>query len=255
MTLSDAIILGSIQGITEFLPISSSGHLVIAQSLLNLKLPGNIIEVVTHLGTLFSVIIVYRKDIIELLCDFKNLSTKKYIFMLFIGTVPAVIIGLSAKSFILLFFESIKMVSFSLIFTGLILLLSKRRNKKKSLISYKNSLLIGLSQALAIIPGISRSGITISTGILLGMNSKEAARFSFLLAIPAIFGAGIITVLDMVDQPVQIIPYKIMFAALVSSFIVGYLSLKWFLGILENGKLHIFGFYCITIGAIIFIVV
>ena len=87
------------------------------------------------------------------------------------------------------------------------------------------------------------------------MNSKEAARFSFLLAIPAIFGAGIITALDLIDQPVQIIPYKIMFAALVSSFIVGYLSLKWFLGILENGKLHIFGFYCITIGAIIFIVV
>ena len=254
MTLSEAIILGSIQGITEFLPISSSGHLVIAQSLLGLKLPGNIIEVVTHLGTLFSVIVVFKKDIMQLLCDLNNPLTKKYILFLFIGTIPALIIGLSTKSIILLFFESIKMVSFSLIFTGLILYLSQKRNRKKSLISYKNSLLIGISQALAIMPGISRSGITISTAILLGMNAKEAARFSFLLAIPAISGAGIITSIDMIDQPVQI-SYQIMFAALVSSFVVGYISLKWFLGILENGKLHFFGFYCIAIGLIILIAV
>ena len=127
MTLVDAIILGSIQGITEFLPISSSGHLVIAQSLLGLKLPGNIIEVVTHLGTLFSVIIVFRKDINKYFFDFKKPLTKKYILCLFIGTIPALIIGFSAKSFILLFFESIKMVSFSLIFTGVILFLSKNR--------------------------------------------------------------------------------------------------------------------------------
>ena len=250
MTLVDAIILGLIQGITEFLPISSSGHLVIAQSLLGLKLPGNIIEVVTHLGTLFSVIIVFRKDIIKYFFDFKNPLTKKYILCLFIGTIPALIIGLSAKSFILLFFESIKMVSFSLIFTGVILFLSRKRNNKKSKINYKNSLLIGISQALAIIPGISRSGITISTGLLLGMNAKDAARFSFLLAIPAISGAGLITAIDMLDQPV-LISFNIMFAALASSFVVGYLSLKWFLRILENGKLHFFGFYCIAIGLII----
>ena len=250
MTLVDAIILGSIQGITEFLPISSSGHLVIAQSLLGLKLPGNIIEVVTHLGTLFSVIIVFRKDIVKYFFDFKNPLTKKYILCLFIGTIPALIIGLSAKSFILLFFESIKMVSFSLIFTGVILFLSRKRNNKKSKINYKNSLLIGISQALAIIPGISRSGITISTGLLLGMNAKDTARFSFLLAIPAISGAGLITAIDMLDQPV-LISFNIMFAALASSFVVGYLSLKWFLGIFENGKLHYFGFYCIAIGLII----
>ena len=250
MTLVDAIILGLIQGITEFLPISSSGHLVIAQSLLGLKLPGNIIEVVTHLGTLFSVIIVFRKDIVKYFFDFKNPLTKKYILCLFIGTIPALIIGLSAKSFILLFFESIKMVSFSLIFTGVILFLSRKRNNKKSKINYKNSLLIGISQALAIIPGISRSGITISTGLLLGMNAKDSARFSFLLAIPAISGAGLITAIDMVDQPV-LISFNIMFAALASSFVVGYLSLKWFLRILENGKLHFFGFYCIAIGLII----
>ena len=250
MTLVDAIILGLIQGITEFLPISSSGHLVIAQSLLGLKLPGNIIEVVTHLGTLFSVIIVFRKDINIYFFDFKNPLTKKYIFCLFIGTIPALIIGLSAKSFILLFFESIKMVSFSLIFTGVILFLSRKRNNKKSKINYKNSLLIGISQALAIIPGISRSGITISTGLLLGMNAKDTARFSFLLAIPAISGAGLITAIDMLDQPV-LISFNIMFAALASSFVVGYLSLKWFLRILESGKLHFFGFYCIAIGLII----
>ena len=250
MTLSEAIILGSIQGITEFLPISSSGHLVIAQSLLGLKLPGNIIEIVTHLGTLFSVIIVFRKDIVKYFFDFKNPLTKKYILCLFIGTIPALIIGLSAKSFILLFFESIKMVSFSLIFTGVILFLSRKRNNKKSKINYKNSLLIGISQALAIIPGISRSGITISTGLLLGMNAKDTARFSFLLAIPAISGAGLITAIDMLDQPV-LISFNIMIAALASSFVVGYLSLKWFLRILENGKLHFFGFYCIAIGLII----
>ena len=110
--------------------------------------------------------------------------------------------------------------------------------------------MIGISQALAIIPGISRSGITISTGLLLGMNAKDTARFSFLLAIPAISGAGLITAIDMLDQPV-LISFNIMFAALASSFVVGYLSLKWFLRILESGKLHFFGFYCIAIGLII----
>ena len=254
MTLVEAIILGSIQGITEFLPISSSGHLVIAQSLLGLELPGNIIEVVTHLGTLLSVIIIFRKDIMKLLYDFNNPPTKKYILFLLIGTIPALIIGLSAKSIILLFFESVKMVSLSLIITGLILFLSKKRSKKKSVINYKNSFMIGISQALAIMPGISRSGITISTGILLGMDAKEAARFSFLLAIPVIAGATLITAIDMVGHPL-LISYKIMFSALASSFVVGYLSLKWFLVILENGKLHYFGFYCITIGLFILLAV
>ena len=249
MSLFDAIMLGSIQGITEFLPISSSGHLVIAQSLLGIELPGNIIEVVTHLGTLLSVIIIYREEIIKILLGFKEPLTKKYIIFLVIGTIPAAVIGVGAKTFITEFFESIKLVSVSLIFTGLILFLSNMIKTKKSSISINKSLLIGLSQALAIIPGISRSGMTITIGTLLGLNPKDAAKFSFLLAIPIISGAGLITAIDLVDQPTQI-SYNILFAALVSSFIVGYISLKWLLGILESGKLHFFGYYCTSLGII-----
>ena len=247
MTLLDAIILGAIQGITEFLPISSSGHLVLGQALLGIVLPGNEFEVITHLGTLLSVFCIFWTDIIKLFTGIRDIKTQKYILYLTVATIPAVVVGLTSKSFISVLFESIKMVSISLIFTGLILFLSQKLIQRFETMTIKKGLLIGLSQAIAIIPGISRSGMTISMGLALGISGKEAAKFSFLLAIPSITGAGILTLMDTSFSTITI-PESSLIAAFLSSFIIGYLSLKWLFGLLESGKFHLFGYYCILIG-------
>ena len=247
MTLIEAITLGVIQGITEFLPISSSGHLVLGQALLGIVLPGNEFEVITHLGTLLSVFCFFWTDIIKLFTGIRDIKTQKYILYLTVATIPTVVVGLTSKSFISVLFESIKMVSISLIFTGLILFLSQKLIQRFETMTIKKGLLIGLSQAIAIIPGISRSGMTISMGLALGISGKEAAKFSFLLAIPSITGAGILTLMDTSFSTITI-PESSLIAAFLSSFIIGYLSLKWLFGLLESGKFHLFGYYCILIG-------
>jgi len=254
MTLLDAIILGAIQGITEFLPISSSGHLVLGQALLGIVLPGNEFEVITHLGTLLSVFCIFWTDIIKLISGIRDIKTKKYILYLTIATIPAVVVGLTSKSFISVLFESIHLVSISLIFTGLILFLSQKLIQRSETMTIKKGFLIGLSQAIAIIPGISRSGMTIIMGLALGISGKEAAKFSFLLAIPAITGAGILTLMDT-SFSTMTIPASSLIAAFLSSFIIGYLSLKWLFGLLESGKFHLFGYYCILIGLLTLVII
>ena len=254
MTIIESIFLGVIQGITEFLPISSSGHLVISQEILGLNSPGNLIEVATHLGTLISVIIVYKKDIFDVLSDFINSKDRKFIFLLLIGTIPSVLIGFGGKSIILTLFESSKMVSVCLMITGVVLLLSNRIYKSESILNESNSFLIGLSQAFAIIPGISRSGMTITIGMMLGIPPKEAARFSFLLAIPVILGAGILTAIDPISESAEL-RFEVLFSAFLTSFLVGFFCLKWLLKILNNGKFHLFGYYCIIFGLLTIIFV
>ena len=253
MTLIEAITLGVIQGITEFLPISSSGHLVLGQALLGIVLPGNEFEVITHLGTLLSVFCFFWTDIIKLFTGIRDIKTQKYILYLTVATIPAVVVGLTSKSFISVLFESIKMVSISLIFTGLILFLSQKLIQRFETMTIKKGLLIGLSQAIAIIPGISRSGMTISMGLALGISGKEAAKFSFLLAIPSITGAGILTLMDT-SFSTMTIPASFLIAAFLSSFIIGYFSLKWLFGLLESGKFHLFGYYCILIGILTLVI-
>tara|TARA_A100001037_G_scaffold306813_1_gene355994 strand:- start:6312 stop:7070 length:759 start_codon:yes stop_codon:yes gene_type:complete len=246
MTLIEAIILGIIQGFTEFLPISSSGHLVLGQAILDIDQPGNEFEILVHLGTLASVIVVFYNDITGLMFSIKEKSTQKFILFILLGTVPAVIIGLGMKVFINNLFENVTVVGLALMFTGVILYGSsfiKRKNKDHSFIS---SILIGCAQAIAIIPGISRSGMTISAALFLGLSSKESARFSFLLAIPAITGAGLLIALDL-DRAFPLTGIVSM-AAFFSSFIIGILALKWLLGWLEQGKFHYFGFYCFGVG-------
>lgn len=246
MTLFESIILGTIQGLTEFLPISSSGHLVLFQSMMGIKQPGNEFEVLVHLGTLGSVLFVFYKDIFNLLRTLKLKSTRHFILMVILGTIPTVVIGLTLKNFIASLFENINNVGIALIFTGFFLISTffiKRKNLKNSL---KKSLLIGICQAIAIIPGISRSGITISCALLLGISPKKAAQFSFMLAIPAISGAGILTALD-INSGYEI-SSSIAFGGIISSFFVGVISLKWLLRLLQTGKFHFFGFYCIAIG-------
>ena len=248
MNIIDIVILGILQGITEFLPVSSSGHLVLAQYLLGIESPGNTLEVLFHIGTLFSVFYVFNKDIKSIVISLNEKPTQKLVIYIIIATIPAVIIGLIFKSHIINLFSSIVPVGYALLSTGAILTLSINfKNKNKSL-SYLYSLLIGLAQAVAIIPGISRSGTTISISMLLGIPPKEAARFSFLLSIPVIIGAGLLGFLEL--ESYGLLTPKFIITGILTSFIVGTLSLKILLKILEVGRFHFFGIYCIIAGIV-----
>lgn len=250
MEYTDTLILGLLQGLTEFLPISSSGHLVIGQKFLNINLPGNAFEVVLHIGTLMSVLTVFRSEIKSLIFNLSDSSNKNYISALIYGTIPALLIGLFLKDKISLIFDDIRFVSLSLIFTGIFLLASKLIVKRNLRLTILIGLIIGFAQATAIIPGISRSGATICMGILMGLSATEAARFSFLLSIPVIFGAAILTAVNIRTIPFG---YDIMLLGISSSFLIGWISLKWLLSILNSGKLHWFGIYCIIIGLFVFL--
>ncbi len=254
MNLFDVIILGVLQGLTEFLPISSSAHLVISQYLLGIQIPGNALEVILHVGTLFSVVAVFRKDIISLLSTLKESETQKYIFYIIIGTLPAVVVGLLFKEKIESAFDSVTLVAVMLLATGVILILTKWVKNRKKELNSGNGLLIGMAQALAIIPGLSRSGLTISMGLFLGIPAEVVARFSFLLAIPAIAGAGLLTTLDLIGTDVTILSIPLVLTGFISSFIVGWVALKWLIGLLKTGKFHWFGVYCVGVGILIWIV-
>ena len=249
MSVFEAIIIGLVQGLTEFLPISSSGHLVIFQKILNINSPGNLIEVSAHLGTLLSIILIYKKDILALIASIKSLKTKKYILLIILATIPSVVFALISKSFILMLFESIKFVSVALIFTGVILFISGYAKHTDQKLNLSKGLMVGISQALAIIPGVSRSGMTISFAILFGISSKEAAKFSFMLAIPAIIGATILTLIDTKFDQVEDLIFPLILIAFIA-FLSGYLALMFLIKILNAGKFYYFSFYCIFIGLI-----
>ncbi len=248
MQILDVIILGALQGLTEFLPVSSSGHLVLGQYLLSVKSPGNTLEILFHLGTLGSVIFVFSPDIINILLTIKKKSTQKLLICIFVATIPAVIIGFTLRNKIEALFESVNSVGFALLFTGLVLILSSFFKNKNSRYSLFSSIVIGFAQALAIIPGISRSGMTITISLLFGFSPKESAKFSFLLSIPVIAGAGVLGIQDI--QSSEMFSTDIIIVAILSSFFIGIIALKILLTLLELGKFYIFGIYCICLGVV-----
>ncbi len=251
MQYIDTLILAILQGLTEFLPISSSGHLVIGQKLLNINLPGNAFEVVLHLGTLMSVLTVFRGEIKAIIFNLSDSSNQYYISALVFGTIPALLVGLLLRDSISLIFDDIRFVSLSLICTGIMLITSKFIVKRNVKLTLFIGLFIGLAQAAAIIPGISRSGATICMGLLMGLSAPEAARFSFLLSIPVIIGAGLLTAINIKTIPFG---FDIVLLGIFFSYLVGWISLKWLLTILNSGKLYWFGVYCLIIGLFVFMI-
>ena len=243
-----SLILGIIQGFTEFLPISSSGHLVLGQNLMNISIPGHEFEVMVHLGTLCSILVVFREDILEIFTTLRSNETQRELITLFIGTLPAVFVGVLLKDQIDIMFDRVEFVAIALTLTGAILIISKRLSGDSKKITYLGGFLIGLSQAVAIIPGISRSGMTICTGLAIGISSEISARFSFLLSIPVIFGAGLLTAFDI--ESIESIKWDVMFIGFLGSFIVGIFALKWLLSWLKSGRFFWFGFYCLLTGFI-----
>ena len=249
------IILGIVQGLTEFLPVSSSGHLVLAAEFLNFHEEGVAFEVFVHLGTLLSVLIAFRADVIRMvrapfqMAFSKNdkKEAKKYLMWdiyIIIGTIPAGVIGLIFKSQIEDAFSSILLVIIMLSVTGVILLLSRYEPRKSEDLSPLKSILIGTAQAFAILPGISRSGSTIVTGLFLGLDRETSAKFSFLLAIPAILGASFIKILDLLSIENNQIPISYLIIGALAAFISGYIAIFWLLKVIKRGKLEWFAFYC-----------
>ncbi len=271
MTLFEAILLGILQGLTEFLPISSSGHLVLAQNFLGLEKHLVFFDVMLHLGTLFAVLVVYRQALGKLVgvglstlangqfyrkpITTVNASVElRFIWLILLGMIPTGIIALLFKSELESFFDNVQLVSIMLIITGVILQLPRLRKQQTEnsdstpdKIKTWHAPLIGIAQGGAITPGISRSGTTISLGLFLGIPAKTAAEYSFLLSIPAILGAVVLKIPDIGDTH---IPYYILAAGMFASFVVGYIALRFLLGVLNRGKFSLFSYYCVALGLI-----
>lgn len=237
------IVLGIIQGLTEFFPVSSSAHLVILQKLL--KMQGNelAITVILHLGTALSLVIFFSKDILKLLKDIKMIS------LIIIVTVITGIIGLSGKDFFEGLFSSVAPVAFALIITGVILILSKKFiNKDRKELNVKDAVILGISQGIAVIPGISRSGSTICSLLFRGIDRETSFRFSFLASIPAVLGAALLEARKIVHLSSP--DAKNLTVGFIFSLLTGILSLGILRLVLKRAKLHYFGYYCIFIAII-----
>jgi undecaprenyl-diphosphatase len=249
------IILGLVQGFTEFLPISSSGHLVLASEILNFHEEGVAFEVFVHLGTLFSVLLAFRQDIFKMITapyqvwikgssDESLVRHARWDIYVIIGTIPAALIGLMFKSEIEAVFSNVILVIVMLFVTGTFMILSRFVKNARGDVSYLRSFLIGCAQALAILPGISRSGSTIVTGMILGVDRSEAARFSFILSIPAILGATVLKTKDLLESQLLAAEWFYLVVGAFVAFISGYLAIIWLLDIVRKGKLEWFGYYC-----------
>lgn len=240
-----ATVLGVVQGITEWLPISSSGHLAISQKVFGLG-GGVALDVALHMATLVVLFLVFYRDIINILKaiyrrDFGSRDGKLALFII-IGSIPTGIIGFVFHDMFASFFENMLVVGIALLLTGIVLFMSRIGVKEGSL-GYKNSILIGIVQGISIIPGMSRSGLTIGTGLLSGVNREDIIRFSFLLSIPAVIGAALYEAPSIVS--IDLMP---LFVGMLVSILVGYLSLRAVIGIVRQGRFHLFSLYCWAMG-------
>ena len=257
MDYFEAFLLGIVQGLTEFLPISSSGHIEISKVILGSsfdKNEGLLFTIILHFATALSTMFIFRKDIIDI---FKGLLTKKwneskkFSLSILISMIPAVFIGLLYENFInSLFNGSLILVAAMLYITGLLLFLSDFLKLKKKEITYKNSFIIGLAQAIAILPGISRSGATIATSVIMGIDREKAARFSFIMVIPLIFGS---MAKSIIDNGITFENFDLFSVALgfISAFITGLIACKWMISLVKKSKLYYFSIYCCIVGSII----
>jgi undecaprenyl-diphosphatase len=247
MTILDALILGVVQGLTEFLPVSSSGHLVIAQKYLGFTTPPVFFDLLVHAATLIAVIGFFYREIITL--------GRHHLKMIAIGTAPALIIGLLLHSYIHLLLNSILLVAVGLMVTAIQLFSiqrCKRGSNTLSNMTFKQALMVGIFQAIAIIPGISRSGSTVAAGIRAGVKEKAAFQFSFLLSIPVVSGAVIFDYIRGTSSidPMLMNQYLIGFLAALLTGIVALRLLKW---LIVSSKLHYFAWYCATLSLLLFI--
>ncbi len=266
MTVLESVLLGLLQGIAEFLPISSSGHLALAQYFFDLSEESYMLffDVLLHLSTLTAIFIVYRKDVSEILKDMKKLfskssrleisvsSPRRLAFLIVIATIPLVLVVFFNK-YIELLMKSPLFIGFALIATGVILKLSDRKlkGKKNERSAYVSDVVfVGIMQAIATLPGVSRSGMTITSGLFRGFDRKFAVKFSFLMSIPAILGATILETVDAIKTGIDFSLFPIMLLGMTVAAITGYFSIKLVNRLIVTSKFGYFSYYCVTIGAV-----
>jgi undecaprenyl-diphosphatase len=250
MSYSESIISGIIQGITEFLPVSSSGHLVILHHYFGYQEPQILFDVLLHLGTLFAVFVYFWRDIINMIS-----KDRRLLLLIIVGSVPTAVIGFIFKDIFESLFSNIRAVGLMLFVTAGFLFLGEwAANRKKEVsgesLGWIKALLIGIIQGIAIIPGISRSGSTVSGGLLLGLGKKEAVKFSFLLGMPAILGAS---ALEIVDAGKNLAVTPQMLAGALTAFVIGLPAIFLLIKAVTNSKLKIFAIYCVLAGGAVLI--
>ncbi len=258
------ILLGIIQGVTEFWPISSSGHLVIAHELLRFEFADNVsFDVALHLGTLAALLIYFRKDIgVYIVAFFKsfanwnlvNDSNQRLAWYVVVGSIPAGLVGYFLATYIETVLRSTWLVAILLIVVGALLLLAERvakQNKGLSDLRWGGALLVGLAQALALVPGVSRSGITIITGLWYGLKRRTATRFSFLLSIPAVFGAGVKKMYDLESIGLSGHDWGLLAIGFITAAVIGYAAIRFLLRYVANHSLNVFAYYRFALGAVL----
>jgi len=262
------ILLGLIQGSTEFFPVSSSGHLVIAKYFLKLHLPGAAFEAFLHFGTVIAVIVLFRKEIKELVISFfdsikrlfqgenmvnilKNNLSSRLAWFLVISTIPAAMIGYAFSSYFETLFSKPITTSFMLMITGVLLWFGNKKkssgNKNISEITYKDAIIIGLAQAIAIFPGISRSGLTVIAGLSRNLNREFAAKYSFILSVPIILGASMFKIWELSSLDINI--YILILSGLMAT-VTSYGAMKIFITLLKNRKIYFFSYYLWTLSVL-----
>jgi len=254
LSLIEAIILGIIQGLTEFLPVSSSGHLELAKYILgdeSLPKESLLMTVVLHFATALSTIVIFRKEIAQILAgllQFKWNEEFEFSLKIVLSMFPAAVIGVLFNDQIeALFNQQMVLVGSMLLLTGALLFLADRAKNTDKPVSYANAFIIGIAQAIAILPGISRSGATISTSVLLGIDREKAARFSFLMVVPLIFGKMAKDVLDggLTESSVDVLPLVV---GAIAAFVAGLLACQWMIALVKRAQLKYFSFYCFIVG-------
>ena len=269
LTLIQSILLGIIQGLTEFLPISSSAHLVIMPYLLGWEIPPQeafIFDVLVQLGTLLAVILFFWKDLkLIILGVIKGLFRKQPFseqssrlgWMLVLATLPAILVGLLFKDYVEWVFKSPVATGLLLFGTAALLVIAEvigKRTRDIENLSWLDSLVIGLFQVISLLPGISRSGATISGGMVRNLERPSAARFSFLMSVPVMIGAGTLAIIDLLQLPDFSVQLPTLIAGFISAAIVGYLTIRWLLAYLVNRRLFPFAIYCVVLSSLILVI-
>ncbi len=256
MEILDAIILGIIQGLTEFLPVSSSGHLELGKAILgdnSIPEESLLFTVILHFATALSTIVVFRKDVWEILSgllQFNWNEESQFSVKIIISMLPAVFVGLFFEEQLEAFFGgNIRFVGFMLLITAILLYFADKAKDTDKKVSFKNAFIVGVSQAIAMLPGISRSGATISTSVLLGVDKSKAARFSFLMVVPLIFGKIAKDILSG-DLTFNGENNLAMSAGFIAAFVSGLAACTWMIKLVRKSKLSYFAIYCLVVGLI-----
>jgi undecaprenyl-diphosphatase len=264
MNLLYAILLGILQGATEFLPISSSGHLILAEHFLGFSEGGLVFDVALHLGTLAAILLYFRRDFLRMAAallpgrgdDAEGALYRRLFFFIVLATVPGALFGLLLEKSAETLFRSPALVATTMGLVGLLLLLAERSGRRQRdirALTLRDALLIGFSQALAVVPGVSRSGITMTTGLFRGLNREAAARFSFLLSAPIIFGAGVHSLPKILRQGGAGGEGALYLAGFLAAALSGYAVIAWLLQFIRTRSFAIFAYYRLALAGLVYL--